>query len=510
MQSNSQSSLSPFRPLRRSFIADKLGFEATNMKTGVARWNKDWENTIRSLSTGPPEAFFRLFRDRLRTLFLRSGKPTPESIRLTKASEDGIHRFQMLVRKVYSDLDEWKFRTPWMLLDDQGRRQLLHEGLVEACETVVASQDGRAMCPKITISKMAKDGGKPFITFIESFRKGLEEAGPEMYLTPSEWWDKVLKASGPPTELTKNISWMMILMRNEFMSAFVAHIGISLLDALQEKSHGMDKVVKIMESNPLLPGPLSSLFSVVNPKPLVRCQNCTKTQDTMEGGPRFKLCGVCKSKLDFTIHYCSQECQKADWPNHKKYCGKEKRITKELKGTVNDPFWMRPDVPDYIRDIPRNKDGDISVTEIGFAKPHPSRSHFPALQKQIAMCADRKDVDYFLFAEDGIPLGIQLPTSPTRVLLRQLRSIAISSSERESERAVRALGEFFLVHVAGYPGMTRECILAQMGREYGEGLKKSILDFETENKEDGILTPGQSYLEKFSDGIFNTVTPLLP
>lgn len=51
------------------------------------------------------------------------------------------------------------------------------------------------------------------------------------------------------------------------------------------------------------------------------CSTCRKPQSEVT----LKNCAKCKSQL-----YCSRECQKADWKNHKKLCG----------GTRNDPATM--------------------------------------------------------------------------------------------------------------------------------------------------------------------------
>lgn len=45
-----------------------------------------------------------------------------------------------------------------------------------------------------------------------------------------------------------------------------------------------------------------------------KCAKCSK--DKSDSGQGLKRCGRCK-----LAHYCSRECQKADWKNHKTLCG---------------------------------------------------------------------------------------------------------------------------------------------------------------------------------------------
>ena len=44
------------------------------------------------------------------------------------------------------------------------------------------------------------------------------------------------------------------------------------------------------------------------------CANCSKVQE--DGATPLQRCARCR-----TTHYCSKDCQKADWKNHKKNCG---------------------------------------------------------------------------------------------------------------------------------------------------------------------------------------------
>jgi hypothetical protein len=59
---------------------------------------------------------------------------------------------------------------------------------------------------------------------------------------------------------------------------------------------------------------------------------------------------------------------------------------------------------------------------------------------------------------------------------RILRSDAMFSAE---PRGVEAIAEYLIKYMAQRPGLSRERILAQFNREYGEGTAEKVAEFET-------------------------------
>jgi hypothetical protein len=51
---------------------------------------------------------------------------------------------------------------------------------------------------------------------------------------------------------------------------------------------------------------LAEVKTTLRDKPIIRCENCTKTPDEIGQDVRFMVCSVCKTKLKFEVHYCSQ------------------------------------------------------------------------------------------------------------------------------------------------------------------------------------------------------------
>ena len=71
-------------------------------------------------------------------------------------------------------------------------------------------------------------------------------------------------------------------------------------------SAGMDPVTDFVDSDQIFARAWSKTVSSIRDKPLIRCENCTKSPEEIGRNVKFMLCSSCKSKLDFVIHYCSQ------------------------------------------------------------------------------------------------------------------------------------------------------------------------------------------------------------
>jgi hypothetical protein len=85
----------------------------------------------------------------------------------------------------------------------------------------------------------------------------------------------------------------------------MVHSGMSVLHDLSFGSPGMNPAIELMKSDGTFAHHHSRALAMMNHKPIIRCENCTKQPDDLEGNPKFMVCSACKLKLDFIIHYCS-------------------------------------------------------------------------------------------------------------------------------------------------------------------------------------------------------------
>jgi hypothetical protein len=276
------------------------------------------------------------------------------------------------------------------------------------------------------------------------------------------------------------------------------HTAMSVLRDLSFGSPGMNPVTEMMKSDPLFASGISKTLADVRDKPIVRCENCTKTPEEIDSG-KFMVCSSCKSKLDFIIHYCSQfvnycsvclryslltafsrTCQKEDWANHKKYCGRRKN-SKQLSGTAHDPYWQYP-VPEDLRPhLPSSHNGYVSINSVGFTKPNSGVSYSPALEKQISLLTADTDAEYFLFDQTDRPVRVELDDTWTKMLFRTTRTGAWSgTSTKSSLNSIKIMAQYLISTMGTKPGLSRERILEQFEKEYGKDARRTAEEFEKE------------------------------
>ncbi|MDR3646023.1 MAG: zinc finger MYND domain-containing protein [Candidatus Babeliales bacterium] len=76
---------------------------------------------------------------------------------------------------------------------------------------------------------------------------------------------------------------------------------------------------------------LKSNYDPINLNIFNKLMNSEKSCDTCFNSKNLKLCTGCRS-----VSYCSQECQKSDWSNHKAVCKAVKSKIEEIKNTNHD------------------------------------------------------------------------------------------------------------------------------------------------------------------------------
>lgn len=289
--------------------------------SGLVRWNTEWEKVLRTLSASDVYPAMSLAWDRGRW-------DPPKLDEAVQTFKDGACKLQVGVAQFWDALGEQsdQFITAWILLDKEEHKRHLLQGLKEACERASWGQDGCAMCPEITLGPMLRQRGKGFIDFFKNYSQGTQEVGEnDVYFLPSEWWQNAVDRSQPLSEEVEFRFRLLTIQRNEYIckslkhmrmvegifdgglsypARFLMHTGLSILHDLSKGSPGMDPVVKIINSDGIFAQAMGETLACMREKPLMRCENCTKTSEEIGGNVKFMVCSACRTKLDFSVHYC--------------------------------------------------------------------------------------------------------------------------------------------------------------------------------------------------------------
>jgi hypothetical protein len=455
---------------------------------GAARWNNEWEKVLRTLSASEDVFPF------LSRCWTRDKCEPSELAHDAQLLKDKLCKDQEIIAGFWEEGTEWQFVTGWLLLAEAERKRHLLKGLEDACGHASWGHDGRALCPEITLTLMLRQGGRAFTDFFTDYGKGKKDVGEDnVYFLPSEWWDKAVDRSKPLSDEDEFTFRILTIQRNEFITQFLMHSGLSVLHDFTYGSPGMTPAINMMKADGIFARGMSETLSGMRSKPLIRCENCAKSSEEIGANAKFMVCSCCNSKLNLAVHYCSAACQKADWRNHKKHCGK-KKVLKNVKGTAHDPFWNVPDFPDHLRPTESSANGTVNISSVGFGTAHPSRPHTPALQRQVSLLNADKRADYYLFDESDQPVRVVFPDIWMKMVFRTNRADAMFGARLDG---LPAMAEHLIKIMEQKPRFSRAMILDQFTREYGEDMVTKVAEWEGLGVANGY-EPGVTFLETMS------------
>ena len=102
------------------------------------------------------------------------------------------------------------------------------------------------------------------------------------------------------------------------------------------------------------------------------------------------------------------------------------------------------------------------------------------------------------------PIRFVLYDAWTKMAFRILRSDAMFSAK---QKGIEAIAEYLIKAMGNKPGLSRERILAQFCREYGEDVASKLAEFERMGTENG-LEPGTTFLEMMSKNM-QSILPMM-
>ncbi|KAJ7881936.1 hypothetical protein B0H13DRAFT_931016 [Mycena leptocephala] len=222
------------------------------------------------------------------------------------------------------------FEADWAALDSKKKEELVLEGLYRgAC--AAPRDNSRGICPEMTIAGLAGDGEYNLISMLKRLSAHDPTASRRvntLFLFAHPLINDDIDDLG--TDWISGMSYYSTLFRNYYIvetlrGVLEAYHDIPVYPVEPAKlvSHHHSPKTALADDQPSIGriGPAIKRMGVRVDQSQCKeeaaiakyaCYTCRRAKDRNE----LKHCGKC-----LLVRYCSTECQKKDWPDHKKICG---------------------------------------------------------------------------------------------------------------------------------------------------------------------------------------------
>ncbi|EIW87269.1 hypothetical protein CONPUDRAFT_161850 [Coniophora puteana RWD-64-598 SS2] len=331
----------------------------------------------------------------------------------------------------------------FMLVGDERRREVLSLAIEDTCWCSVLGQDARALCLEINSTSLLRRRGLELFAFHDRYIESASSTSTGRDMVRSKWWSSALRLDDVPQVQHAGYRYtydLYTVTRSYFLFQFTWLSWQHILGAWMRDMQGQSMVSRLIwNAGPKGIQEMISMRKEAKNGAGQRCERCDRTPEGFAADVRFLICGACKRGLNFTYHYCSKACQKADWPTHKLACGKEKISKARAEGR-----------PEYKRSF--------------------------NLLLQLAMQTKEPSADYLLFKLDrsfsasATPYKVVFPDDDSsqekRALFKQKRDLATIDADRTGLDIVAKCLVNALAADSCSSGITQEQIVRQLTDEY--------------------------------------------
>ncbi|KAJ6567483.1 hypothetical protein B0H10DRAFT_2238679 [Mycena sp. CBHHK59/15] len=222
---------------------------------------------------------------------------TDLNVSIAQRTKELVYREGLLIALAIEDLADGTFESGWQELALKRKKEYALEGLYRG-SCCSPRDNNRAICPELTINGLVGDSEYNLMNLL-----------------------KRIVAHDPTSH--RRVKELFI-----FVHPYIT----------DEYRHSDDAPDLLKKLDKLID---SSQWREQKPNVVHGCYKCLKTTDPAG----LKRCARCQ-----TIWYCSSACQKKDWSDHKKFCGKQHLDPKLLAPTPQGPdeFIGCPAPPDGI------------------------------------------------------------------------------------------------------------------------------------------------------------------
>lgn len=148
---------------------------------------------------------------------------------------------------------EDEFESKWKSCTSEAREEWILEGMVRTCEAIPYLEQSRLDCPEVTLPRLNKGNGQPFLDLLQALRlEDITKVPAEPKVLPSDCFDRMnghkimVQNRGRQllqlTELTNRMHFLDLFVFN-VLSAFVSFLFVPCLSSL---------IIMISTANPYL------------------------------------------------------------------------------------------------------------------------------------------------------------------------------------------------------------------------------------------------------------------
>ncbi|KAJ7589584.1 hypothetical protein C8J56DRAFT_939011 [Mycena floridula] len=293
------------------------------------------------------------------------------NINNARITRELLHQEEQLIGTAVENLIFGSFEKDWVAVDEKKKKEILLEGLYRAACEEATNPSVRVFCPELTVEGLAGEGK---YNLLELLKRAIAHdprgnySLETVFIYQHPFYEHQFRLSESPHEAVRILTWQQHLLRTSYivdtlrgvLDAYVYQL-VSFRDNnvtnLQQHNRPAREIHMSHPSEPRTSETTREDFDTLHLEQVKASAkySCSGCRGVAGRKRNLQRCSGCQA-----VWYCSSECQKKHWKDHKKVCCK----------ASFDPTNYNPSVF-----------GPVSF--IGCPSPSPDFQRPPALFRQI-------------------------------------------------------------------------------------------------------------------------------